>query len=60
MRKGNEYTVLDLLNDLIHASCMLIVMMGAVIGCVSLWGVYNPQIKTTLLTIQNELFSMFY
>jgi hypothetical protein len=51
-----KYYFLDFLNDGIWALKRLIPMYAAVIVMVYIWALYNPQIKATLLEVQNIIF----
>lgn len=51
-----KYSLINFIDDVIQGCCVLAVMMVSIIVSVAMWGMYHPQIKSFLLTVQNFLF----
>jgi hypothetical protein len=59
MNGKDKYDIMDFIDDVIE-TCFCVAAMGiTAMIFVSLWGLYNPHIKATLLAIQTEFFRYF-
>jgi hypothetical protein len=56
MSTDNKYTLLNFIDDVIESCCFLAITMAVITISAMAWGVWNPQIKEILRTVQSVIF----